>query len=78
MHWLLGVHFTEDKTRVWDMKVQKVLNRTRKIALNMVRLFKSARHPDRVPLTSVFKANLFDTGHLARFLEFFRSAHKLD
>jgi predicted transposase YbfD/YdcC len=78
MHWLLDVHFTEDKTRVWDINVQKVLNTTRKIALNMARLFKSANHPDRVPLTSVFKANLFDTAQLARFLGFFRSAPKLD
>ena len=78
MHWLLDVHFTEDKTRVWDMKVQKVLNTTRKIALNMARLFKSANHPDMVPLTSVFKTNLFDTGQLARFLDFFRSTSKLD
>ena len=35
-------------------------------------------HPDRVPLTSVFKANLFDTAQLARFFGFFRSDHKLD
>jgi len=55
-----------------------VLNTTRKIALNMARLFKSANHPDRVPLTSVFKANLFDTAQLARFLDFFRFAPKLD
>jgi len=76
MHWLLDV--TEDKTRVWDMNVQKALNTTRKIALNMAQLFKSANHPDRVPLTSVFKANLFDIAQLARFLDFFRSVPKLD
>ncbi|MCL2193573.1 MAG: hypothetical protein FWB78_09290 [Treponema sp.] len=55
-----------------------MLNTTRKIALSMARLFKSANHPDRVPLTSVFKANLFDTAQFARFLDFFRSASKLD
>jgi len=78
MHWLLDVHFAEDKTRVWDMNVQKILNTTRKIALNMVRLYKSAKHPDRVPLTSVFKENLFDTCKFTRFLDFFRSTAKLD
>lgn len=26
MHWLLDVHFAEDKTRVWDMNIQKTLN----------------------------------------------------
>jgi len=78
MHWLLDVHFAEDKTRVWDMNVQKILNTTRKIALNMVRLYKSANHPDRVPLTSVFKENLFDTYRFANFMDFFRATAKLD
>ena len=78
MHWLLDVHFTEDKTRVWDMNVQKILNTTRKIALNMIRLFKSANRPERLPLTSVFKENLFDLGQFAAFLDFFRSTSKLD
>ena len=78
MHWLLDVHFTEDKTRVWDMNVQKILNTTRKIALNMVRLFKTANLPERVPFTSVFKGNLFDTSELAKFLDFFSSRGKLD
>jgi len=26
MHWLLDVHFSEDKTAVWDMNVQKVMS----------------------------------------------------
>jgi len=37
MHWLLDVHFAEDKTRVWDMNVQKLLNTMRKIALTFPR-----------------------------------------
>jgi len=60
------------------MNVQKVLNVTRKIALNMARLFKAANLPQRVPLTSVFKENLFDTCQFAKFLGFFRSGAKLD
>ena len=32
MHWLLDVHFSEDKTKVWDMNVQQNLNIMRKIA----------------------------------------------
>ena len=78
MHWLLDVHFCEDKTRVWDMNVQKILNTTRKIALNMVRLFKLVNRPERVPLTSVFKENLFDMCLFAKFLNFFRNEYKLD
>jgi hypothetical protein len=60
------------------MNVQKILNTTRKIALNMVRLFKSANLPERVPLTSVFKGNLFDACELGKFLDFFSSGGKLD
>jgi len=40
MHWLLDVHFSEDKTRVWDMDVQKSLNILRKVALNLAKQFK--------------------------------------
>ena len=72
MHWLLDVHFAEDKTRVWDMNVQKILNTTRKVALNMVRIFKSANCHARTPITSVLKDNLFDLEKFAGFLDFFR------
>ena len=72
MHWLLDVHFQEDKTRVWDMNVQKLLNIGRKIALNMARLFKDNNCTTRTALSDLFKRNLFDTEHLAGFLDFFR------
>jgi len=44
----------------------------------MARLFKSVNHPDSLPITSVFEANLFDTDQLVMLLNFFRSAPKLD
>lgn len=72
MHWLLDVHFAEDKTRVWDMNVQKILNTSRKIALNLVRIFKAANRSQRTPLTSILKENLFDLQQFASFLDFFR------
>jgi hypothetical protein len=75
MHWLLDVHFNEDKTKVWDMNVQKLLNAGRKIALNMARLFKSHNCTERTALSDLFKRNLFDTDKLAGFLNFFRSHH---
>ena len=78
MHWLLDVHFAEDKTRVWDMNVQKILNTTRKITLNMIRIFKSANRPERTPLTSILKENLFDLNQFAAFINFFRTHPKLD
>ena len=39
MHWLLDVHFSEDKTRVWDMNLQKSLNIMRKTVLNLAKVF---------------------------------------
>ena len=78
MHWLLDVHFAEDKTRVRDMNVQKILNTVRKIALNLVRIFRDANYNSNTPLTSVFKQNLFDTSKLAAFLDFFMARGKLD
>jgi predicted transposase YbfD/YdcC len=78
MHWLLDVHFSEDKTRVWDMNVQKILNTARKIALNMIRIYKEALYSKNTPLTSVLKENLFDLERFAIFLHFFRAVPKLD
>jgi len=78
MHWLLDVHFNEDETRVWDMNVQKLLNIARKIALNMIRIFRDANYPKRLPLTSVLKENLFDLAQFASFLDFFKHERKLD
>ena len=78
MHWLLDVHFSEDKTAVWDMNVQKILNTTRKIALNLIRTFRDTHYPKRTPLTSVFKENIFNLDMLSGFLGYFRSVSKLD
>ena len=71
MHWLLDVHFKEDKTRVWDMTVQKTLNTTRKIALNMAKIFKM-KTCAKTPISGVLKRNLFDLKNFAEFLDFFR------
>jgi len=71
MHWLLDVHFAEDKTRVFDMNVQKTLNITRKIVLNMAKLFKS-KTLAKTPISGVLKRNLFDLINLSAFLAFFR------
>lgn len=71
MHWLLVVHFREDYTAVFDMNVQKLLNTTRKISLNMVRMFKDANCPKRIPLSGMMRINLFDLDVLAQFLDFF-------
>lgn len=68
MHWLLDVHFAEDKTRVWDMNVQKTLNIMRKIALNLAKDFK-AKTQSRQAISAVLKRNLFDLNNFSAFLE---------
>ena len=70
MHWLLDVHFAEDKTRVWDMNVQKTLNIMRKIALNLAREYRAQVCP-KTPISGVLKKNLFDVDNLATLLRFF-------
>ena len=55
------------------MNVQKLLNISRKIALNMIRMFRDAKRHHRLPLTSVLKENLFDLEQFAAFLDL----HKL-
>ena len=78
MHWLLDVHYNEDKTRVWDMNVQKILNSARKIALNMIRIFKENNRSPRTPLSGVMRENLFDLVKLGDFLDYFRTVRNLD
>lgn len=82
MHWLLDVHFQEDKTRIWDINVQKLLNTGRKIALNLARLFKEHNCKPRTALSDIFKRNLFDVDTLAGFIEYFQqngvNSQKLD
>jgi len=68
MHWLLDVHFAEDKTRVWDMNLQKLLNIMRKIALNLSKEYK-AKTESKTPISGVLKRNLFDLNNLVRFLD---------
>jgi len=70
MHWLLDVHFAEDKTRVWDMEVQKSLNTLRKIALNLAKQFKQ-KLGLKVPISGILRRNLFDPNHLIAFLSCF-------
>ena len=70
MHWLLDIHFNEDRTRVWDMNVQKTLNLTRKIALNLAREYRAQVCP-KTPISGVLKKNLFDITNLAELLRFF-------
>jgi predicted transposase YbfD/YdcC len=77
MHWLLDAHFSEDKTRVWDMNLQKNLNIMRKTVLNLVKVFKTKKFP-KSSLVGILRRNLFDFQVLSDFLAFFKSSGKLD
>jgi len=78
MHWLLDVHFQEDKTAVFDMNVQKILNTVRKIALNLVRIYKDANHKPTTPLKGIMSDNLFDLAVFSDFVKFFRTTGELE
>lgn len=69
MHWLLDVHYQEDKTKVWDMNIQKTLNILRKIALNLARIYKNKYEP-RKAISGILKRNLFDINNLSAFIRF--------
>lgn len=69
MHWLLDVHYQEDKTKVWDMNIQKTLNIIRKIALNIARDYKNKNEP-RTAISGILKRNLFDINNLSDFIRF--------
>lgn len=70
MHWLLDVHFREDKTKVWDMNVQQNLNILRKIALNLAREYKNRFAPKKA-ISGILKCNLFDVNNLTKFIRNF-------
>jgi len=78
IHWLLDVHFQEDKTGVFDMNVQMLLNIVRKIALNLVHIYKANNCKPRTAIVSIMRANLFDSNVLAEFLAFFRRFGELE
>jgi len=70
MHWLLDVHYNEDKTRVWDINVQKSLNTLRKVALNLAKQFKN-RLGLKTSIAGILRRNLFDPNYLVAFLSCF-------
>ncbi len=71
MHWLLDVHFLEDKTKIFDMNMQKTMNLLRKVVLNLVRKYKESQ-PKNTALSKILKRNLFDTDNLHNFLQYLR------
>ena len=52
MHWLLDVHFDEDRCRVQSKNVQQNLNMLHKCALNIIRIHKRATQ-SKLPLNGI-------------------------
>jgi predicted transposase YbfD/YdcC len=68
IHWLLDVHFGEDFCRIEDLSVQKNLNITCKIALNLIKKFKQRTESKRA-LSKIMFDCLFDCNTLLAVLE---------
>lgn len=71
MHWLLDVHFSEDKTKVRDMEVQKNLNIMRKIIINFIKEYQASL-PKHVPMSKILQRNSLDLDNLSLFLAYFK------
>lgn len=71
MHWLLDVHFDEDRTRIRSMEIQKNFNIMRKLVLNLIKEYQGAL-PKHQAMSRIQRSNLFDTDQLASFIAYFR------
>lgn len=67
MHWLLDVHFDEDKCRITDKNVQISLNIFRKVAINYIKLYKD-RNNLKEPLTHIMLKALMKPSMLKQIL----------
>ena len=67
MHWILDVQFDEDKCRVEDNHVQQNLNILRKLAINLVKLFKQNAHLKK-PLSHIMFDSLLDPANLLKVI----------
>ena len=67
MHWLLDVHFDEDRTRAFNDNTQKNLNIIRKIALNLISDFKKLTDSKKT-VSGVMRSCLFDVIFLDDFI----------
>ena len=68
MHWLLDVHFAEDYCRIENRNVQQSLNIVRKIALNLIKLYKQGTS-SKLPLSNIMFNCLIDPSMMMRILK---------
>ena len=64
MHWLLDVRYREDYLRAQNENIQKNMNMSRKLALNLAGVYKN-RHSKKTPLSHIIFDCLMDTHHLS-------------
>ena len=67
MHWLLDVHFDEDRCRIEDESIQLILNTVRKIAINNTKLYKQ-KTESKLPLSKIMFGCLLDCEKLVDVL----------
>ena len=67
MHWLLDVRYREDYLRAQNENIQKNMNMSRKLALNLARVYKN-KHAKKTPLSHIMFDCLMDTHHLLTVL----------
>ena len=67
MHYMLDVHFDEDRCKVQDKNTHQTLNIFRKIALNLLKEYKN-QSESKKPLSNIMAECLFDCNVLANFV----------
>ena len=67
MHWLLDVRYREDYLRAQNENIQKNMNMSRKLALNLARVYKN-KHAKKTPLSHIIFDCLMDPYHLLTVL----------
>ena len=67
MHWILDVQFDEDNCRVEDDHVQRNLNILRKLAINLVKLFKEKERLKK-PLSHIMFDSLLEPSNLLKVI----------
>jgi len=67
MHWLLDVRYREDYFRAQNKTIQKNMNMSRKLALNLARIYKN-KHSKKTPMSHIMFDCLMDPQHLLTVL----------
>ncbi len=67
MHWFLDVRYREDSFRAQNKNLQKNMNMARKLALNLIRIYKTKK-AKKSPLSHIMFDCLMDHTHLLEVL----------